>query len=273
MRRPVAAVFGLTIAFSTADAAKFGASAGYSHLHPKHIALECRECHSLRAHEADIHEMPNHSTCSACHNFAKEAVQRTEDFCGECHTSTDATKDHPALFNFPRQHARQEFGDQFSHAAHKNAGTATRCEAPGAAAQSHCADCHAPDHSNKKMQASHTFCFACHCESPRGYKPNRNDCAVCHVVHAAKLVSLADVRDFRHADHIFDTRPRRKDAATVSRDPDVLCVECHKTAAESHHLGDIRQPAVAVCLTCHTGKPGLPDVLPADILRPLETAQ
>jgi len=93
-------------------------------------------------------------------------------------------------------------------------------------------------------------------------------------LQVAGLTGLGpEMADFRHADHVFDTRPRRKDAGPVSRDPDVLCVECHKTAAGSHHLGDIHQPAAAVCLTCHTGKPGLPDVLPAVLLRPLETVR
>jgi hypothetical protein len=118
------------------------------------------------------------------------------------------------------------------------------------------------------MEASHTFCFACHCDSPRGYSaaqknlnPSRNDCAVCHVGHEAPLTVFADVKDFRHADHIFDTRPRKKNAGPVSHDPDVLCVECHRTAAESRQLSDIRPPAAATCASCHTGKVGLPDPL------------
>lgn len=270
---------------NAAHAGQFGVSAVYSHLHPKHIALACRECHSLKANETDIHEMPGHATCSACHNFAKEAMDRTEAFCGECHTSTDATKEHPALYEFPRRHAAHDFGDRFSHVAHKNAGTATRCDLPGAAAASKCADCHrsiqpiAPAlRPDKKMEASHAFCFACHCDSPRGYSegtkdtnPARNDCAVCHAAHEPALVRFADIRDFRHADHIFDTRPRRK--GPVSHDPDLLCIECHGTAAESRHLGDIRQPSAPVCTTCHTGKPGLPDTLSSDVLKPFEASQ
>jgi hypothetical protein len=81
------------------------------------------------------------------------------------------------------------------------------------------------------------------------------------VGHEAPLTAFADVKDFRHADHLFDTRPRKKGAGPVSQDPDVLCVECHRTAAESRQLSDIRQPPAATCASCHTGKVGLPDPL------------
>jgi hypothetical protein len=267
-------IFGLSIAFAPLRAQTFGASAAYSHLHPKHVELECRKCHSLKPNEADIRAMPGHAACTACHNFAAEAVKRTESFCGECHTSTEASQDHPALYDFPRPHGSRDFGGLFSHLAHKNAGTATRCEAPGAASRSECADCHAAvdpapaQQPDKRMEASHTFCFACHCDNPRGYteargnlNPGRNDCAVCHVPQEAGLTSFADVKDFRHADHVFDTRPIRKDIGPASHDPDVLCIECHRTAALSHHLSEIRQPEAATCRSCHTGEPGLPDPL------------
>ncbi|HME08104.1 MAG TPA: hypothetical protein VKG25_13695 [Bryobacteraceae bacterium] len=297
MRSAVVALFGLaTMLASTmfappVRAANFGASAHYSHLHPKHIALPCTDCHSFKAGVDDIHEMPGHATCTGCHNFAEDTMKRTEAFCGECHTSPRASEDNKALFTFPRPHASHDFGDEFSHVAHRNAGTSTRCQAPGPAAQSQCADCHAPvsaasmvssaatpaSRPEKQMEASHSFCFVCHCDSPRGYSaarknlnPSRNDCGVCHVAHEAELARFTDVRNFRHAEHLFDTRPRLKSAGPVSKNADVLCIECHKTAAESRHLGDIREPAAATCLSCHTGKPGLPDVLPADLLRPLE---
>jgi hypothetical protein len=258
-----------------------GASAAYPHLHPKHVALECGECHSLEPDKADLHEMPGHATCTGCHNLAADAVKRPEDFCGECHNSIDASKEHPALYDFPKQHIDHDFGVLFSHVDHRNAGTATRCESPGAAGISQCADCHEPAQKpGKKLEASHTSCFACHCESPRGYtearknlNPSRNDCAVCHVAHEATLTSFADVKRFLHGDHVFDTRPRRKDAGPVSHDPDVLCVECHRTAFESRRLSDIRQPDAATCRSCHTGKVGLPDTLSADDLSPLERRQ
>jgi hypothetical protein len=279
------AIVGLAIAPGLLEGADFGAAAAYPHLHPKHVALACRECHLLKANETDLHEMPGHATCTSCHNFAEEAVKNTESFCGECHTSIRATKENPALFAFPRQHARQDFGDEFSHVAHKNAGTSSRCEGPGAGSQSQCSDCHAPAHPtpaaaqpDKQMEASHAFCFACHCENPRGYtdarknlNPSRNDCAVCHLAHEAEVTRFTEVRDFRHVDHLFDTRPRKKSAGPVSHDPDLLCVECHKTAVESRHLADIREPAAATCRTCHTGKVGLPDPLPSELLAPLES--
>jgi hypothetical protein len=267
----------LTITSMPVQAATFGASAAFAHLEPQHVTLECRECHALEPNRADIHKMPGHAACAGCHNFAAEAIDRAEAFCGGCHTSREASQDRPSLYDFPKQHDSHDFGDLFSHIAHKNAGTATRCEAPGAAAQSQCADCHAPipvpagQKPDKGMEASHTFCFACHCEAPRGYtaaqknlNPSRNDCAVCHVAHEAQPTLLTSVPDFRHADHLFDTRPRRKDASPVSHDPDILCVECHRTAALSSHLDQIRQPEAATCNSCHTGKPGLPDPLTAE---------
>jgi predicted CXXCH cytochrome family protein len=269
------------------QAASFGASAAFPHLNPTHSTLECGNCHSIKASETDLHEMPGHAACTACHNFAEQAVKRAESFCGPCHSSIDAGKDQAALFAFPKRHDTRDFGDQFSHVAHKNAGAAARCERPGATTQSQCADCHATvgpaaaaAQREKQLEASHAFCFACHCDKPRNYaaanvnaNPSRNDCAVCHVAKEAPLASFANVPGFRHADHLFDTRPRLASAGPVSHDPDILCVECHRTAAESRHLATIRQPAVAVCVSCHTGKPGLPDVLPAALLKPLETGQ
>lgn len=283
-------VLWLAIAFAPLRAATFGASAGYSHLHPKHVALECSDCHALEANQPDLHKMPGHSTCSGCHNFASDALKRPESFCGECHTSMDATKDRPALYDFPRQHTAHDFGDLFSHVDHRKAGTATCCESPGPDTQSHCADCHAiipsapvaqtqvvAPEPEKKLEASHTSCFVCHCEDPRGYNeaqknlnPSRNDCAVCHVAREAPLVVFANVKGFLHADHLLDTRPRLKAAGPVSHDPDTLCVECHRTADESRHLADIQPPEAATCRACHTGKVGLPDLLQADILSSLE---
>jgi hypothetical protein len=270
----------LTTASLSVQAATFGASAAYPHLEPQHAGLECRECHTLEPNRADIHKMPGHAACAGCHNFAAEAIDRAEAFCGGCHTSREPSQERPALFDFPKQHESRDFGDLFSHVAHKNAGTATRCEAPGTAAQSKCGDCHAPVRTSagqkpeKQIEASHTVCFACHCENPRGYtaarknlNPGRNDCAVCHVAHEPELTPLKNVNEFRHADHLFDTRPRKIDAGPVSHDPDILCVECHRTAAQSSHLDQIRQPEAATCNSCHIGKPGLPDPLPAEKLR------
>jgi hypothetical protein len=278
-------IFAVMVGCSGGRAADFGQAAAYPHQHPKHIALECRDCHSLKAGETESHEMPGHATCTACHNFADEAVRRTESFCGECHTAADATGDRPALYAFPRPHATHDFGDLFSHAAHRNAGNATRCEAPGVSAQSHCADCHAAapapaGQPDKQLEASHAFCFACHCEQPRGYSaerknmnPARNDCAVCHVSREGAMAAFPAVKDFRHADHVFDTRPRLKSAGPVSRDPDILCMECHRGTSDSGHLSEARPPAAATCGSCHTGKPGLPDPLTAEVLRSLERRQ
>ena len=281
MLRLVLAIFAL----GQLHAATFGESAAYPHLHPKHAGLQCSDCHSIKTSETDIREMPGHATCTACHNFAEEAVKRRESFCGECHTSIEAGRDQAALFAFPKRHGTPDFGDEFSHQAHKNAGTAARCERPGTTTQSQCADCHAnasapAPNREKVVEASHAVCFACHCERPQGYSaanrsrnPSRNDCAVCHVAHEAQLTSFANVPNFRHADHLFDTRPRPKGIGPPSRDPDSLCVECHRAAAQALHLSAIRQPTATVCLSCHTGKVGLPDVLPAAQLRPLETGQ
>src|SRR5438270_415788 len=110
MRQMVWILFGTAAWLNTANAAQFGDAAVYPHLHPKHISLACAACHSLKPNEADLHDMPGHAACSACHNFAKEAMTRTEAFCGECHTSTAATKERPALYAFPRPHATHEFG-------------------------------------------------------------------------------------------------------------------------------------------------------------------
>src|SRR5271170_7812855 len=140
MWRSVAFLFGSALALTNAAAATFGASAVYPHLHPKHAALSCGDCHSIKANQTDIHETPAHATCTTCHNFAEEASKRAESFCSECHTSMTASKDRSELFEFPKSRANHDFGDEFSHVAHKNAGTSTRCTNPGTAIRSQCAD-------------------------------------------------------------------------------------------------------------------------------------
>jgi len=100
--------------------------------------------------------------------------------------------------------------------------------------------------------------------------PYMNDCKECHATGGSKATHLAQIREFSHADHEWDIRPRRKVDYQVKRPPDFLCVECHKSVDQARQLTDIRMPDESSCSTCHNGRLGLPDVLARDLLDKLK---
>ncbi len=228
----------------------------YSHRHPKHAPMECAKCHEVRA-DATLRQpsaMPGHVTCTGCHNLADDAIRREEPFCGNCHTSAaTAIKNAPALHAFPRAGSpTPDSGIQFSHVGH--------------AKTKRCTDCH---HAAEPARAatplrSHPACFECHNERPASVAiASWRDCATCHVAGTPTYTSwqLTNPK-FRHADHQTDTRPRRKADASKPRPADYLCRECHSAAAQATTFAAIVKPKPEQhCVTCHNGKPGLPDPL------------
>lgn len=259
----------------TAEQPRTREAAFYPHRHEKHVGLQCRDCHTVRADKIDVKEFSGHATCVDCHNFAKEVVEREIAFCGVCHNSAEISKEKPALFAFPKTSVKPEMSIQFSHVAHKRAGPATRCERIDPRPESLCSDCHAAKPQGQRdFEASHAACFSCHCEHTAGgaQNPRFADCAACHVaadaIHVQPELS-GKVKDFKHEDHRFDTRPRKK-AATLDTSPDRLCAECHVSAARAAYLGEIHAPDAAGCRSCHTGRPGLPDELKAETIRAVE---
>jgi hypothetical protein len=135
-----------------------------------------------------------------------------------------------------------------------------------------CFDCHkpVPRAGASPIQIStatgHPACFVCHGEKPIA-QPGMFQCAGCHKLGGPKYPRLYGlVVDFRHSDHVYDTRPIIKGQVSFPRPSDYLCSECHKSAARAVQLNEIKLPQENYCTDCHNGNVGLPDPLSRKVL-------
>ncbi|HKV41984.1 MAG TPA: cytochrome c3 family protein [Blastocatellia bacterium] len=283
--RPSSAVFGQ----ATREAARF------PHGKAKHRTLECSKCHMITAGKIDEDRFPGHAACITCHNFAVEALARPSTFCGICHDGRAISKNQPALFRYPKPVVGSDFGIEFSHVSHEKpeAQPAIVVRLPlqevqvGGMRQPLCIDCHngpgaglAPSSRMTQAQSSvqpeistatgHPSCFACHGEKPVAL-PSLNQCNACHKLDAPRYPRLYGiVRDFKHPDHVYDTRPVLKVDAAIPRAPDYLCSQCHDSATKAARLDQIRLPGTSYCNDCHNGNLGLPDPLEQRVLDSLK---
>lgn len=272
--------------------------ASFDHKRKDHAKVTCNACHRVTPQQMEVVSFPAHPTCVGCHNFAKEYFTRGTGFCGVCHQGGPTSRTSAGLFNFKektdRLHALfgSDFGIDFSHEAHRKPlpasfefqPVANRTEAAPAkltAGQTaRCTDCHQrikkaqPGENELTIEKGHSTCFQCHGIRPdtaaREHFPYMNDCKECHEIGGSKATHLALIRDFSHADHEFDIRPRRKVDYQVKRSPDFLCAECHKSVDQAQKLTDIRMPDENTCGACHNGRLGQPDALARDVLDKLK---
>jgi hypothetical protein len=135
-----------------------------------------------------------------------------------------------------------------------------------------CLDCHKPAQQMGRKSidfitnVGHPACFVCHGAKPIA-PPSMFQCAGCHELAGPKYPMLyGRVVDFRHSDHVYDTRPIFKAQTIFPRAPDYLCSECHRSAAMAVRLSDIKLPQQSYCIECHNGKIGLPDPLAKNVL-------
>jgi hypothetical protein len=199
------------------------------------------------------------------------------------------------LFNFKektdRLHALfgSDFGIDFSHEAHRKPLPVNfeflpvTARAPDVAPArltagqvARCTDCHQrikranPGENELTIEKGHSTCFQCHGMRPeagaRENFPYMNDCKDCHEIGGSKATHLAQIREFSHADHELDIRPKRKADYRIKHPPDFLCVECHKSVDGAKRLSDIRMPQETTCGACHNGLLGQPDILAQEIL-------
>jgi hypothetical protein len=273
--------------------------ATFDHKRKEHAKVTCNVCHKVTPQQIEVTSFPAHPTCVGCHNFAKEYFTRGAGFCGVCHETGPTSRTAAGLFNFKERtdklHALlgSDFGIDFSHVEHRKPlpesfefqpVTTRPAELPSAkltAGQSaRCTDCHQrikkanAGENELTIEKGHSTCFQCHGMKPesgaRENFPYMNDCKDCHAIGGSKASHLAQIREFSHADHEWDIRPRRKIDYQVKRSPDFLCVECHKSVDQAKQLADIRMPDESSCSTCHNGRLGLPDVLARDLLDKLK---
>jgi hypothetical protein len=255
--------------------------ASFPHAQAKHRTLVCANCHTVTVRKPDVKEFPGHSACASCHDFSQEAISHYATFCAICHAGKSESAARPPLFAFPKTQVPTEFGVTFSHVSHLNAlmksmkvsntslSTQTKTQ--------NCSECHVPVVPAKMAKpvipdmglgAAHSNCFRCHGEKPK-HPPSMTQCAGCHILGGSMPPTLYGiVKNFRHSDHLYDIRPKKKADLAAGKKAD-LCSECHASVLASTNLNDIRLPAASNCVTCHSGKLGLPDALSAETLASL----
>jgi hypothetical protein len=252
--------------------------ASFPHGSAKHKTLECSKCHSVTTAQPEVRKFPGHSSCSSCHNLALEALSKPVLFCGICHEARPASRQRAALFQFPKPRVETDFGADFSHPSHlkpmpasalSTSQTQTGLQTP------RCTDCHqrisqpAAGTPEMRIETGHSSCFKCHGEQPVK-PPSMNQCAECHALDGARAPHLfASVKSFKHEDHEFDIRPRKKREYPLSKAPDYLCSECHSSVVTAARLDHIKLPEASYCAQCHNGRLGLPDSLVQEVLNDL----
>ena len=256
---------------------------GFPHGKPEHKKLDCSKCHSVSAAKPEVEDFPGHRACISCHNFAAMVFSpKPVAFCAICHEGRAISKARPALFKFPGPKPASDFGIDFSHVNHLKplpAALADRVVLSHAQLTANqkprCTDCHQrteqPVTGAREMmiETGHSNCFKCHGENPIK-PPSMNQCAECHQLDGPRPAKLfGRIAAFRHADHEFDIRPKRKIDLRTPRPPDFLCSECHSSVVAAQNISSIKLPDENHCAQCHNGKLGLPDALPADVLRAL----
>jgi hypothetical protein len=270
-------------------------NATFTHKRAEHAKISCNVCHNVTPQRIEVTSFPGHSTCIGCHNFANEFFGRGLAFCGVCHSGGPTSSARSALFDFKEKTRRlhsvsgSDFGIDFSHPTHRkplpqdflvhSPGKDPFGQTPlklSAGQGARCTDCHqrietaSAGQNELTIEKGHSTCFQCHgmrpANNPRPDFPYMNDCRQCHEVGGPKATHLVNIREFSHADHDYDIRPRKKIEYRVKRPADFLCAECHKSVETAEKLTDIRMPDDSSCATCHNGRIGLPDALARDVL-------
>jgi hypothetical protein len=258
--------------------------AAFPHGKPKHKTLECSKCHKIEPGKIDETRFTGHASCLGCHNFAVEDIARPVTFCGICHNGRAVSKQQSALFKYPKNAVRSDFGIRFGHPSHlklRNIAAFDRSSLNnpllnlsvlGNGDTPRCDDCHKAN-DNAAMRSmpeigtatGHPSCFVCHGEKPLA-KPAMSECAECHALNGPHYPHYYGiVKDFKHPDHVYDTRPIIKAEVRFPRAPDYLCSECHQSAARAASLAEIKLPQVEYCNQCHNGRLGLPDALSKEV--------
>jgi hypothetical protein len=278
------------------------ARASFPHDQKEHQKTDCASCHQgapqkpVNTDEPMAKDLP-HTSCIRCHNFAAEVFKATSGksrFCGVCHEQRSISRSDKALrLGVLSSGQRGEFEDVFSHKAHRKRLPASLQIRPVSAprpygaqfkadASPRCTDCHAqvqraqPDAKEMLTEKGHAACFVCHGgnspasrSAPASEFPYANDCRVCHALRQPAMIAhslFGVIKEFKHADHTLDIRPKKKSDFPISTEPDRLCVECHKPADEAQKLSGIALPEIGYCQKCHIDdRPGLPGKLTEEV--------
>ena len=191
------------------------ASSGILFDHAKHIeeGLECDMCHEI----ADgLASLPNHETCSNCHEINEE--EPTEEECRICHANEDCAVAERVRLLGPEL--------IFSHEPH-------------VAGEIECGKCHPGPGSGVLAEApSMSWCMDCH----GGSTPELNECAVCHseirmdVVpsHRAGNRILHDAPELW--EHVHGPESRAEPAfCAICHESTAFCGDCHESKLPRNH--------------------------------------
>src|SRR5262249_46820424 len=254
--------------------------AAFPHSKEKHRTLECSKCHKIEPGNIDETRFTGHASCLGCHNLAVETLMRPVTFCGICHSGRPISKQQTALFKAPKLTNSRDFGIAFSHPAHLKTRPSSGVSRPSlnnpllnvsvlGGDTPRCDDCHKANDAMARAgnvpeinsATGHPSCFVCHGDQPIA-KPAMSQCGECHKLSGPRYPHYyGTVRDFKHPEHVYDTRPIIKAEVRFPRAPDYLCSECHQSAAKAASLSEIRLPQLEYCNQCHNGRIGLPDPL------------
>jgi hypothetical protein len=287
---PIAVAFGLKPSSALQsqvrperEAAITREQATFPHGKPKHQTIGCSKCHTIAPGTIDETRFTGHESCLGCHNLAAEDILRPVTFCGICHNGRAFSKQQPALFKYPKVAGSTDFGIGFSHPSHLKPRLQTgfnpaslnnpllNLSVLGGDTPS-CGDCHrpndpvGPNKAEMNTATGHPSCFVCHGDHPLA-RPAMSECAECHRLNGPRYPHYyGTVKDFKHPDHVYDTRPIIKAEVRFPRRPDYLCSECHQSAASAASLNEIRLPQQNYCNQCHNGRLGLPDPLSKEVI-------
>ena len=253
--------------------------ASFPHDKDRHKTLDCSKCHSVTTAEPDVKDFPGHASCTGCHNLALEAMTKPLLFCGICHEGRPSSRSRPALFDFPKPQVQTDFGSDFSHPSHLKPMPGQALN-PGTQASSlqtpRCTDCHQRTQPVRAgspemtIETGHRSCFKCHGEQPVK-PPSMNQCAECHQIGGPRSPDMFGlVKAFKHEDHEFEIRPRKKKEYPLTKAPDYLCSECHSSVVAADALDRIKLPDERYCSECHNNRLGLPEPLAQEVLDSLK---
>ncbi len=207
---------------------------GYK-LEGKHIAVDCRKCHTKQYMTATLH----HDACKNCHQdyHNGEFASISENDCRVCHDTEGFTE---SSFDFAR-HDQSAFPLKGSHQA------------------TPCFECHKTDGKQWKFRNIGSKCIDCHDNIHEGFISQKfipdNDCNACH--NSDNWVSVS----FDHSKTKFELKGKHEaiscrschfettDQKTLQKfiNLDQKCASCH----DNIHGSQFEKEGITDCKRCH----------------------
>jgi c(7)-type cytochrome triheme protein len=204
----------------------------------------CAQCHQLERNfdvRAPTAANP-HQPCatSGCHG--EEFFSTKPKICAVCHVDSKPWVKQTAK---QKDRRKSEFGGDLSHETHATG----RVKATGSGPNGVCRTCHGDVFKGQASgKSGHSACSDCH---TRQNQPVMTDCGGCHKLGAKPGRAGGGDGEwavgelFAHDTHGRD--PRKPGTETT-------CTECHAEITKANNLGEIKNPTMRSCDSCHDGK-------------------